>query len=142
MNERVKFIAAWLEEEESFAELCERFGISRKQGYKWCARYEAGGVAGLVDRSRAPLTHPHAVSEEVSELIVTARKKHPQWGPRKLLVVLRRHHPDVQLPWVVLVEGAGAAPMATYWLPTTNLMPSGARTSRVTSRSTVSAVAR
>jgi putative transposase len=47
MNERVKFIAAWLEEEESFAELCERFGISRKQGYKWCARYEAGGVAGL-----------------------------------------------------------------------------------------------
>jgi hypothetical protein len=34
MNERVKFVAAMLEAEESFLELCERFGISRRQGYK------------------------------------------------------------------------------------------------------------
>ena len=33
MDERVKFMAAMLEAEESFLELCERFGISRKQGY-------------------------------------------------------------------------------------------------------------
>jgi transposase-like protein len=44
MNERVKFVAAMLEAEETFGEICEGFGISRKQGYKWKERYEAGGV--------------------------------------------------------------------------------------------------
>jgi hypothetical protein len=31
MNERVKFVAAMLAADETFLELCERFGISRKQ---------------------------------------------------------------------------------------------------------------
>ncbi|MEI9947965.1 MAG: helix-turn-helix domain-containing protein [Pseudomonadota bacterium] len=44
LNERVRFIAAMLEAEESFSELCERFEISRKQGYKWKTRYETGGT--------------------------------------------------------------------------------------------------
>jgi hypothetical protein len=35
MNDRGKLIAAMLEGNGSFTELCERFGISRKQGYKW-----------------------------------------------------------------------------------------------------------
>jgi transposase-like protein len=86
MNERVKFVAAILQAEESFSEICGRFGISRKQGYKWKQRYEVGGVEALVDRSRAPQSHPHAVSSEVEGLLVAARKKHPLWGPRKLLV--------------------------------------------------------
>ncbi|MDQ2647352.1 MAG: helix-turn-helix domain-containing protein [Myxococcota bacterium] len=30
-----------LEGEESFGELCGRFGISRKQGYKWKERFDA-----------------------------------------------------------------------------------------------------
>ena len=98
MDERVKFVAAMLEAEESFLELCERFGISRKQGYKWKERYELGGVEALADRSRAPHSHPHAVSSDVAELVVAARRKHPTWGPRKLLVLLGRHHPRVQLP--------------------------------------------
>ena len=98
MDERVKFVAAMLEAEESFLELCERFGISRKQGYKWKERYELGGVEALADRSRAPHSHPHAVSADVAELVVAARRKHPTWGPRKLLVLLGRHHPRVQLP--------------------------------------------
>ena len=34
MNERVKFVAAMLGAEETSVELCERFGISRKQGHK------------------------------------------------------------------------------------------------------------
>lgn len=57
MNERVKFIARYVQNEETFAALCEAAGISRKTGYKWVERYAAGGVAPLVDRSRAPLSH-------------------------------------------------------------------------------------
>ena len=48
MNERVKFVAACLAREdtdETFAELCERFEIAPKTGYKWLHRYEEGGVA-------------------------------------------------------------------------------------------------
>jgi putative transposase len=70
MNERVKFIARHLQKEEPFSELCEHAGVSRKTGYKWGARYDAGGVAALVDQSRAPRSHPHAVSSAVIERIV------------------------------------------------------------------------
>jgi len=98
MNERVKFVAAMLQAEETFAELCERFGISRKQGYKWKERYEAGGVGALVDRSRAPHFHPHAVTAEVVQLMLAARKKHPRWGPRKLLVIVKRERSTIVLP--------------------------------------------
>jgi hypothetical protein len=54
MNEPVKFVAAMLEAKETFGELCERFGISRKQGYKWKERYQSGGVRARENRSRAP----------------------------------------------------------------------------------------
>ncbi|HEY3237755.1 MAG TPA: helix-turn-helix domain-containing protein [Polyangiaceae bacterium] len=98
LDQRVKFVAAMLEGGESFVELCERFGISRKPGYKWKERYEGGGVEALAERSRAPHSHPHAVSSDVVQLLVNARKAHPTWGPRKLLAILKRHHPNAKLP--------------------------------------------
>jgi transposase InsO family protein len=98
MNERVRFIAAFLENQRSFIELCQDFGISRKQGYKWRQRYDEGGVAALVDRSRAPHHHPHAISKDLAAVFIGARKKHPRWGPRKLLVIVRRQHPELVLP--------------------------------------------
>ena len=98
MNERVRFIAAFLESEKTFVELCEDFGISRKQGYKWRQRYEEGGVTALVERSRAPHSHPHAVSNDLAAMFVAARQKHPRWGPRKLLVLVQRQHPSLMLP--------------------------------------------
>jgi len=93
MNERVKFIARYLAKEEPFVALCARAGVSPKTGYKWVERYNAGGVAALVDRSRAPQSHPHAVASEVVERILAVRRRHPRWGPRKLLVVLTRPQP-------------------------------------------------
>ena len=98
MNERIKFIAAFLEGNENFTELCERFGISRKKGYKWRERYESGGLDGMKDRSRAPHHHPGAVVEPIADLIVQARRKHPSWGPRKLLAVLARHYTTLEFP--------------------------------------------
>jgi hypothetical protein len=50
MNERVKFIARYLENDDDFKALCERTGISRKTGYKWVERYDHGGVAGGLSR--------------------------------------------------------------------------------------------
>lgn len=74
----------------SFRELASRFGISPKTGYKWLARYEADGVDGLVDRSRAPLVSPKRTSVEVEELVCGVREEHPSWGGRKIRWVLQR----------------------------------------------------
>jgi hypothetical protein len=29
---------------------------------------------------------------------MAARRKHPRWGPKKLLVIVKRQHPRVELP--------------------------------------------
>lgn len=98
MNERVKFIAAYLEEEESLTSLCEIYGISRKTGYKWIERYEEEGLIALADQSRAPHAHPHATSERIKNLVLSEREKHPTWGPKKLVVVLERKNPGLVFP--------------------------------------------
>jgi transposase InsO family protein len=98
MSERVKFVAAYLRREDSFTDLCQDFGVSRKTGYKWIQRYEAAGPAALEDRSRAPHRHPQATPAHVVDAIVSLRRRHPRWGPRKLRVVLRRRQPRMVLP--------------------------------------------
>jgi transposase InsO family protein len=98
MSERVQFIAASLQGETSFSELCLDFGISRKTGYKWVQRYDADGVEALVDRARAPHSHPQAVVGSVVEAILSIRRRHPRWGPRKLRVILARQQPRLVLP--------------------------------------------
>jgi len=43
MEERIRFVLKATREEVGFAELCRQFGISRKTGYKWLARYRTRG---------------------------------------------------------------------------------------------------
>jgi len=84
VDERLRFIAAVNESDESFSELCRQFGISRKTGYKWCKRYEQFGPAGLEDRAPIPRSCPHATPPEMLDLILELRKERPTWGPKKL----------------------------------------------------------
>ncbi len=98
VEERLKFIAAYLESDDPFVELCEEFGISRQNGYKWVKRYEEGGPGALAEGSRRPLTNSRAIRAPVVELLVAMRKKRPRWGPRKLLAVLGREYPEVDFP--------------------------------------------
>lgn len=94
MSQRREFIDDVVRGLYAMSELCTRFEISRKTGYKWLARYEVGGLGALVDQSRRPLCCPHAMSEEISKLFLTARRAHPSWGPRKLVAYLARKHED------------------------------------------------
>jgi len=85
MEERRRFAAAKIAGEyESFAELCRAFGISRKTGYKWWARFEEGGLEALYDRSHRVRSHPFTTDPVMVEIIVAARKVHPTWGAPKL----------------------------------------------------------
>lgn len=92
--ERMKFILALKESDESMAELCRRFGISRQTGYAWKSRFEAEGVAGLADRPPIPHSHPHAVAEHLADRMVAIRKAHPTWGPKKIRAILEKQSPE------------------------------------------------
>ena len=83
---------------ESMTALCIEYGVSRKTGHKWVERYDQAGREGLVDRSRAPKSHPNQTATYVEELLLAARRKRPTWGPKKLLEVVRRSHPKLELP--------------------------------------------
>ena len=79
MNERMRFITEWERDLYSMVELCERYGVSRKTGYKWLDRYEREGPLGLEERSRAPHRCPHRISATVAASICAARRQHPSW---------------------------------------------------------------
>jgi putative transposase len=81
----------------SITELCVAYGISRKTGYKWLARYDAGGLPALTNQSRRPHTAPTAAAADLIQLLLAIRKHHPGWGPRKLLQLARRQQPTT--PW-------------------------------------------
>jgi len=96
--ERMKFIDACLNSDDTFESICDQFGISRQKGYKWLHRYEEGGAEALADRSRRPHSNSRAIAPAVVELVVELRKRRPRWGPRKLLAVLERDYPDLEFP--------------------------------------------
>jgi len=98
MDERLQLLAAYQRREVSMAELCRQFGVSRKTGYKWVARYAVGGPAALVEQSRAPHTHPQAISPAVATQLLELRARHPTWGPRKLVAALADQQPATAWP--------------------------------------------
>jgi transposase InsO family protein len=98
MEQRERFIRDQQNGLYTMTELCDRYNISRKTGYKWLARFDAGGRAALGDRSRAPHRCPHRIADDVAELICRARCQHPSWGPEKLLQWLTPRHRHVALP--------------------------------------------
>jgi putative transposase len=98
MDERMRFIVEHGRGEHGMAELCRAHGISRKTGYKWLARYQAAGIEGLTERSRAPQRRPGQIESAIAERLVAERAAHPTWGPRKLVARLRQREPEVVWP--------------------------------------------
>jgi putative transposase len=98
VEERMRFVVALQEHEESFAAVCRRFGVSRRVGYKWLARFEADGAAGLFDRSRAPLHQPQRIADDIVERCLEVRRTHPTWGPLKVRAFLVRKSGETEWP--------------------------------------------
>ena len=84
----------------SVSELAERFSISRKTAHKWIARLEELGHDGYQEQSRRPHSCPWQTEPEVVEELVSLRKAHRHWGPRKLLDLMHRRHRQWELPAV------------------------------------------
>jgi putative transposase len=82
----------------SMTELCARYGVSRRVGYKWLARYETTGVAGLEDQRRVAAHYPNRMADEVAAALLACRQAHPTWGARKLRAYLARREPRLAWP--------------------------------------------
>jgi len=88
VSERIEFIQLAEQAALPFATLCERFGISRKTGYKWLARAKQG--LALSDQSRRPTQSPSQTAPDIEAKVVALRKRYPLWGGRKIAALLQR----------------------------------------------------
>lgn len=93
----MKFVAR-LEAGERMSDLCREHGISRKTGYKIAERFNRLSILGLLDQSRAPNHIPHRTPPEIRDALISLRREHPTWGPRKVRDVLQKRHPASRWP--------------------------------------------
>src|SRR6266702_3422527 len=86
----------------SIAEVCHRYQVSRKTGYKWLERYGQAGPAGLVDRSHRPYSCPHATPAPIVQQILALQRRY-RWGARKVRWLLAQRIPVELVPTVATV---------------------------------------
>ena len=100
MEQRLQLVREYRSGLFSMTELAEQYGVSRKTGYKWVARYDAADadLAALADRSRRPHTSPVATDAAVSAALIALRRRYPRRGPKKLLAMGATQHPTWAWP--------------------------------------------
>ena len=76
-EQRYEAVRAVLADGETVMSVAARFGVSRKTVHQWLARYEAGGLGGLADRSHRPVSCPHQMPAEVEVVLAELRLAHP-----------------------------------------------------------------
>jgi transposase InsO family protein len=94
-DQRFRFVVAASQQGANLSRLCAEFEISRPTGYLWRARYGWGGLAGMSERSRRPRLSPRRTEERIEQRIVALRAERPDWGARKLAVLLGREGIEV-----------------------------------------------
>lgn len=115
-DQREEFVRLARQPDANVSELCRRYRISRKTGYKWLRREEWG------DRSRRPHRSPARTAPDLEAQVLTLRRAHPAWGGRKIAHVLQRDHAEQVAPSTVtsilarhdLIAPAGRAAV-TAW---------------------------
>jgi transposase InsO family protein len=99
-EQRQRFLEDYQLSYYSITELAERFSISRKTAHKWISRYKEHGQRGFRELSRRPHSCPFQTDAAIVEELVALRKRHPHWGPRKLLDLMHRRDLRRELPSV------------------------------------------
>lgn len=99
MDQKLLFIADCLRKTAAFSELCARYGISRKTGYKWMQRYQQQGMDGLNEQSRRPSNSPAKVPYKIQQAIIELRQTRKIIpGAKKLQVLLAQRFPNETIP--------------------------------------------
>lgn len=98
MDLKIQLVSDWLTGGYRVSDLARGYGVSRKTVHKWIGRYRDEGAPGLMARSRAPHHRPHAIIDAMADRIIQTKRAHLSFGPRKVMDLLRREHPDVDWP--------------------------------------------
>ena len=85
---RLKMVRLYLEEGYSTTVLREEFGVSSHSVHRWAKAYREQGTEGLVTKL-GPRSKPK-MTKEVKGRILVMKKKHPEYGPRRIADVLKR----------------------------------------------------
>lgn len=85
---RLKMVRLYLEEGYSVSILQEQFGVSGHSIQRWVKAYRSLGESGLHAKQRAGVKT--SVPGKVRQRIVEMKRRHPEYGPRRITDVLRR----------------------------------------------------
>lgn len=100
-SQRLRFAIRASSGKESMASLCREFGISRPTGYLWRSRFEdCERMAEFQERSRRPQRSPDRTPANLEARVVFLRQQYPDWGAKKLTVLLERE--GVLLPRITV----------------------------------------
>ena len=94
-EQRYQAVLAVIKDGRTVTETAAAVGVSRQSLHAWLAKYEAGGLEGLVDRSHRPLSSPHQMQAAVEAAVLEARRRHPSWGPRRIAVEVSKAGPGL-----------------------------------------------
>jgi transposase InsO family protein len=75
-------------------EVADRYGVSRQTIHGWLRRWKIGGLDTLADRSHRPRRCPHQMPADLEAHLCELRRRHPQWGQRRLAHELARDGVD------------------------------------------------
>src|SRR6478609_3358512 len=89
-EQRYKAVLAVIGDGRQVSEAAAAWGVSRQTLHAWLARYEQEGLEGLVDRSHRPHACPHQMDPAVEVAVLEVRRRHPGWGPRRIVHELAR----------------------------------------------------
>ena len=81
VEQRYDAVVAMIRDGLAVSETTEKVGVSRQSLYGWMARYEAGRLDAIVDRSHRPHHVPHQMPAVFPARVLEMRRRHPRWGP-------------------------------------------------------------
>src|SRR4029077_18986219 len=95
-EQRVRFVVEARQKMRPFSALCAAYEISRPTGYLWLRRYDESGGRGIAEQRRRAHSSPRRTDAKLEQHVVQVRLRYPDWGARKLRIVLERE--GVELP--------------------------------------------
>ena len=85
VEQRYQAVLAVIRDGVPVIEVARRFDVSRQAVHRWLRWYEDQGLGGLADRSHRPPRCAHQMDPAVEVWVLEARRRNPDWGPRRLV---------------------------------------------------------
>lgn len=85
VEQRYQAVLAVIRDGVPIVQMARRLDVSRQAVHRWLRWYENQGLPGLVDRSHRPPRCSHQMDPAVEVWVLEARRRNPDWGPRRLV---------------------------------------------------------